>query len=75
MPRCDVLAGEPDRDAVDEQRRVGERLGVPPVDAALVDRGAAALELARELRVDGEVVGRAQQLLVQLGELARRRPR
>ena len=30
-----VLAGEPDRDAVDEQRRERERLGLAPVDAAL----------------------------------------
>ena len=29
-----VLAGQPDRDALDEQRREGERLGVAPVDAA-----------------------------------------
>ena len=62
VPRCDVLAGEPDRDAVDEQRRVGERLGVTPVDAALVDRGAPPLELPRELRVHGELVGRREQL-------------
>ena len=33
-----VLAGEADRDAVDEQRCERERLGVPPVDAALVER-------------------------------------
>ena len=36
-----VLPGEPDRDAVDEQRREGERLRVAPVDAALVDRERA----------------------------------
>ena len=40
-----VLAGEADRDALDEQRAEGERLGLPPVDAAFLDRLQAALEL------------------------------
>ena len=29
-----VLAGQPDRDALDEQRRERERLGLAPVDAS-----------------------------------------
>ncbi len=62
-----VLPGEPDRDPVDEQRRERERLGLAPVDAALVERRAPSLELARELRMHGEAVGRAQELV---GELA-----
>ena len=38
-----VLAGEPDRDPVDEERRERERLRLAPVDAALLDacRGGA----------------------------------
>ena len=40
VPRCDVLTGQPHRDAVDDERRKGERLGVPPVDAALDERAA-----------------------------------
>ncbi len=67
-----VLAGEADRDPLDEQRRERERLGLAPVDAALVERDAATLELPRELRVDGEAVGHAQQLLVQLAQLGLR---
>ena len=63
-----VLAGEADRDPLDEQAREGERLGLAPVDPALVERAAPALELLRELRVDGEAVGHAQQLLVQLAQ-------
>ena len=60
-----VLAGEADRDAVAQQRGERERLGVAPVDAALVERRQAALELALELRVDREPVGDAHQLLGQ----------
>ena len=44
-----VLAGEPHRDPVLEQRGVGERLGLPPVDATVGDRngaGAASVGLA-----------------------------
>ena len=46
-----VLAGEPDRDPVDEERRERERLRLAPVDAALLERLATALELPHELRV------------------------
>ncbi len=60
-----VLARESYRDSLDEQRRERERLGLPPVDAALLDRLAPALELLHELRMRREPVGDAQQLVVQ----------
>ena len=63
-----VLAGEANRDAVDEERRVCERLRLPPVDAALLDRLSPPLELLHQLRVRREPVGGAQQLLVQLAQ-------
>ena len=40
-----VLAGEPDRDPLLEQRRERERLRLPPVDPALDERLATPLEL------------------------------
>ena len=55
-----VLAGQADRDPLDEQAGEGELLGLAPVDAALVERVAPALELLRELRVDGEALGHAR---------------
>ena len=64
-PPLRVLAREPDRDAVLEQRRECERLRLSPVDAALPDRLPAAFELARQLGVDGETAGHPKQLLVQ----------
>jgi hypothetical protein len=39
---------------------------VAPVDPAFLGRGRTALELAEELRVDGEVLGDGEQLLVEL---------
>ena len=61
-----VLAGEPDRHALGEQRRERQRLGVGPVDAALgPERRAAPLELLAQLRVDREPLGPGQQLLVE----------
>ena len=66
-----VLARDPDRDPVDEQRRERERLALPPVDAALLERLPAPLELLHQLRVRREPVGRAQELLVQLAQLVR----
>ena len=45
-----VLPREADGNAVLEQRGVGERLALAPVDAALDDRLATPLELLRELR-------------------------
>ena len=52
-----VLAGEPDRDALDEQGREGQRFGLAPVDPALLERCASALELALQLRMDRELFG------------------
>ena len=46
VPRSDVLAGEADGNALGQQRRVGERLGVRPVDPAVVERLAAAARAA-----------------------------
>jgi hypothetical protein len=63
-----VLSREPDRDALDEQAGVGERLGLPPVDPAVDDGVAAPLELARQLRVDREVLGDGEKLGVQLAQ-------
>jgi hypothetical protein len=67
-----VLAREADRDAVLEERGEGERLRVPPVDPALAECIAAALELPRELRVHLEAVGDAGELLVELAQAVRR---
>src|SRR5439155_26187408 len=64
-----VLTGDSDRNAVDEERGKRERLGLSPVDAALLERAAAALELLHQLRMRGEPVGNAQELLVQLTQL------
>src|SRR5207245_1096923 len=63
-----ILAAQPNGDPLDEQRGEGERLRLAPVDPALVERGAPPLELLGELRVDGEALRRAQQLLVQLAQ-------
>ena len=63
-----VLAGQPDRDAFDEERRERERLGMAPVDSAAGHRRPPALELPGELRMDRELLGCAQELLVQLLE-------
>ena len=50
-PPLGVLTGEPDRDALGEQRRKRERLGVRPDDAAVIaERLGAGLELPDELR-------------------------
>src|SRR5947209_6745539 len=61
-----VLAGQPDRNSFDEQRAERERLGLAPVDPTFLDRREPALELPHQLRMDGEMLGDAQQLLVQL---------
>ncbi len=60
-----VLSRQSHGDALDEQGRERERLGVAPVDAALVERGRAALELARELRMDGEALLHRHELAVE----------
>ena len=55
-----VLAGEPDRHALGQQRRERQRLGVRPVDSALgPERRAAPLELLAQLRMDREPLGPA----------------
>ena len=56
-----VLAGQPDRDPLDEQAREREPLRVAPVDAAVVERLEALVELRLQLRVHGEAVGDAQR--------------
>src|SRR5207248_7689727 len=63
-----VLTGQPDWDALGEQRRPGQRLGVRPVDDALLERFAAALDLRLQLPVHAEALGHAQQLLVERAE-------
>ncbi len=62
-----VLAGEPDRRAVDQQRGEGERLGVGPLDAGLrlVEGGQPALELLDELGVEREAGRRRHQRCVE----------
>ena len=64
-----VLAGEPNRHAVDQQRAEGERLGLGPVDAfAAGERLAAALELALQLGVELESLGDGEELLVDVAQ-------
>ena len=63
-----VLAGEPDRDSLDEQRTECESLRLAPVDPAFVDRLEPALQLAHQLRMHREVLRDAQQLIVQLAQ-------
>src|SRR6185295_11048046 len=60
-----------DGDPVENERAERKRLGVSPVDAALVERRQAPLELARELRVHGEALRYAQELRRQLAQLLR----
>ena len=71
-PALDVLPGEPDVHTVGEQRRDRKRLGVPPVDLAILgERDAPAFELLGELRERLEVGRPAQHPLVQDDELLR----
>ena len=60
-----VLPREADRDPVLEQRRERQRLRLAPVDTALGDRLAPPLELALELRMDGEPGRHREELLVE----------
>ncbi len=61
-----VLAGEPYRHALGEERGEGQRLRVGPVDAALgAECGAAPLELLAELGMHREPSGQRQELLVE----------
>ena len=61
-----VLAGDADVDALGQQRAERQRLGVAELDAAALDRLDPLLERLAQLAVDGEAVGDADQLLVQL---------
>ena len=62
-----VLARDPDRDALLEERGEGERLGMPPVDPAFAQRLASSLELALEASdVDLEAGGDVQELFAEL---------
>src|SRR5262245_46601908 len=67
-----VLAGEPDRNPVLEERREGEGFRVPPVDAALTEAVVPPFELAQELRIDLEPLGDLEELLAELDEAVRR---
>ena len=63
-----VLAGEPDRDPLGQERGERERLGVRPhhsAAASALEHLLALLELPDELGVDGEPVGHRQQLVVE----------
>ena len=64
-----VLPGHADRDALGEEARERERLGLAPLDAALVEGDCAALQLLGELRVGREALGEAQQLGVEAAQL------
>ena len=66
-----VLAGQPQRDPLGQQRREGQRLGVGPVDAGVLgtERLATLGELAGQLAVDVEALGNGEQLLVEDLEL------
>ena len=70
-----VLAGEANGDPVLEQRRVGERLALAPVDPAVDDRLVTPVELLGELGVDREPGRNGEQLLVQRPQAGRPRPR
>src|SRR6478735_7295477 len=70
-----VLAGDADRDPVDEETRERERLRLAPVDSAFLDRSSPPLELRRELRMDRERLGHSQQLLVEDAQLLGRERR
>ena len=63
-----VLAGETDRDALDEQARERKRLGLAPVDAAGVERLGSPLEHLHELRIDGETLRHVDELGLQLAQ-------
>ncbi len=58
-----VLAGQPDRAALEEEGPEGQRLGVRPFDSRLrvVERGQPAIELLGQLGVDREALRRGQQ--------------
>ena len=61
----DVLAGEPDRHALLEQRGESQRLGLGPLDRVLVERRAPLVELRLQLAVQVEALRQLEQLLVE----------
>src|SRR5437764_1798651 len=67
-----VLAGESDRDPLHEQARERERLGLAPVDPALLEGLRAAVELLLQLWVDREALRPGDQGSVELAQPARR---
>jgi len=64
----DVLAREPDRRALDQQRPEREGLGLRPLHAAMRDGLATPLQLPLELGMDRESVGDREQRLVDTRE-------
>ena len=76
VPRRRVLAGQPHRASLQQQRAEGEQLAHRPVDAALAasSRRAAASSGA-QLRVHGEALGRRDVRVADALEHLRRRPR
>src|SRR5690348_17962172 len=63
-----VLAGEPDRDPLDEQARERERLGLPPVDSALFQRLGAPVELFLQLWMNREPFRNGDERAVELAQ-------
>ena len=56
-----VLAGEADRDALDEQACEGKRLGLAPVDPSLLEGLRPAVELLLQLRMNREAFRRGDE--------------
>ena len=54
-----VLAGQANRDPLDDQRSEGERLGLSPVDSSVLERVPATSQLRAELRMHRESLGHA----------------
>src|SRR5262249_14892535 len=63
-----VLAGQADRNALGDEARKGEGLGVAPVDAASLQRFGTSLELAEKLRMHCEPFRDADELTVELAK-------
>src|SRR5439155_20008715 len=63
-----VLAGETDRDALDQQACERERFGLAPVDAALLEGLRAPIELLLQLRMDRELFGHGDERPVELAQ-------
>src|SRR3954447_10003076 len=67
-----VLAGEADRDPLNEQACERQRLSLTPIDAALVESLAAAVELLLQLGMDREALRHGDERLVELAQPAGR---